>query len=120
MLFQSQDKLAFHIGAKHNQVEAILKAKGIPIPIDPTLPSDPNKNLETPSALAGPSTSAPQISEPGPDPRSPETSTAPVNEQPTSAPGPGNSTSVPGNVGKEAAAGGKSCAGVNYELNCQV
>jgi len=32
LIFQSTDKLAFHIGAKHREVDAILLLKGIPLP----------------------------------------------------------------------------------------
>ena len=108
-------------------MEPILEAKGIPIPKDLTLPSDPNQrpveNLETPSAVPGPSTSATLVSKPVPDPRSPPgpgTEPEPGNEQAApgpgnSAAGPGNSAAGPGNLGK-----GWNCAGVNYELNCQV
>ena len=31
-MFQSREKLAFHIGAKHNEVDSILVKKGIPVP----------------------------------------------------------------------------------------
>ena len=136
VLFQSQDKLAFHIGAKHNEVESILEAKGIPIPKDVALPSNLNKgpveNLEThptPSAVPGVSISAPLNLAPVPNPGSPPgpgnapgpenvpaSATGPENI-PASAPGPGNATG-PGNMSKGAA--GWSCAGVNYDLHCEV
>ena len=103
-------------------MEAILKTKGIPIPKD--LPSDPNQrpieNLETPSTVPGPRTSAALTSVPVPDPRSPPghgTAPEPGNEKAASAPGPGHFAAGPGNVAK---GGGWTCAGVNYELNCQV
>ena len=88
-------------------MEAILELKGIPIPkeIDLNRSAAAVENLET--RPPGPSISAPLLSAPVPDPQSPT--------RPASAPAPGNS---PGNVDKEAA--GWSCAGVNYELQCQV
>ena len=116
MLFQSQDKLAYHIGAKHNEVEPILKTKGIPIPKDLTLPSDPNQRPMEPE----PRTSAALTAGPVSDARSPPgpgTAPGPGNEQ--AAPAPGDAAGGPGNVGKEGAAGW-TCAGVNYELKCQV
>ena len=107
-------------------MDAILELKGIPIPKDLAVASDVNRrqaameNLETcltASAAPGSSISAPLLPPPGPDPRTPTrpgTAPGPGND-PASAPGPGKS---PGNVDKAAA--GWSCAGVNYELQCQV
>ena len=118
MLFQSQDKLAFHIGAKHNEVEAILEVKGIPIPKD--LSKGPVENLEShPKAVAGPSISAPLNSAPVPNsgsPTGPDNVAGPENES-TIAPGPEKAPG-PGYGSKEAT--GWSCAGVNYDLQCEV
>ena len=121
VLFQSQDKLAFHIGAKHNEVEAILEVKGIPIPKDLALPSNLNKgpveNLETPTPLAVPGVGMNLAPVPNPgSPPGPGNAPGPENA-PASAPGPGNATG-PGNWSKRAA--GWSCAGVNYDLQCEV
>ena len=117
ILFQSQDKLAFHIGAKHEEVDAILESKGIPIP----------KDVETA-----------RVNMPGPAPGkvpTPQTASEPENasESPpgiasnSSAPEPGHSSasaSASTSASASAATSGKdegsSCPGVNYDLQCQV
>ena len=65
MLFQTQDKLAFHIGAKHKEVDLILEQKGIPIPQDRVLLAENVETRPTTSAESDPHTSAPVLSPPG-------------------------------------------------------
>ena len=98
--------------------------KGIPIPKDLALPSNlskgPVENLEShPKAVARPSTRAPLNSAPVPNsgsPTGPDNVAGPENES-TIAPGPEKAPGA-GYGSKEAT--GWSCAGVNYDLQCEV
>ena len=101
MLFQTQDKLAFHIGAKHKEVDLILEQKGIPIPQDRVLLAE---NVETRPTTSVES-SAPVLSPPGS-----ENAATPGSKD-------GNPPERPENRQSAAA---RTCAGVNYDLQCQV
>ena len=102
VLFQTQDKLAFHIGAKHKEVDLILEQKGIPIPQDRVLPAENVETRPTTSVESEPRTCAPVLSPPGSE----------------NAATPGSKDGNPPENPQSAAA--RTCAGVNYDLQCQV
>ena len=102
MLFQTQDKLAFHIGAKHKEVDLILEQKGIPIPQERVLLAENVETRQTTSVESEPRTSASVLSPPGSE----------------NAATPGSKDGNPPENPQSAAA--RTCAGVNYDLQCQV
>ena len=122
ILFQSQDKLAFHIGAKHKEVDAILESKGIPIPKDVetarvNMPGPAPGKVPTPQTASEPENAS--ESPPG------NASTSAAGNSSAPEPGPSSaSASASTSASASAATSGKdegsSCPGVNYDLQCQV
>ena len=117
VIFQNRDMLAFHIGAKHREVDAILTRKGIPIPQEETASPQPlvllnpstNDGVPNPEPIIGPTTIASETdhaSSSSLSPTDPPHQQTPENLQQNL---PTSKESEPSN--KEL---------VNYDLQCQV
>ena len=107
VIFQNRDMLAFHIGAKHGEVDAILTRKGIPIPQDETAVPQPQV-VPTPDPVREPPATIPRT----------EFGSPPIDQQPTSTDSlQQTAENLP--ASKEGEPSNNEDV-VNYQLQCQV
>ena len=108
VIFQNRDMLAFHIGAKHGEVDAILARKGIPIPQEETA-------VVQPQVILNPSD---PVSEPAATISRTDLASPPTEETAISAPDSDQQTHENLPASKESEPSNKDL--VNYQLQCQV